>query len=194
MQALIEQARNRFRKKDVKHYSFLALYNELGYTTDANYAKRWLLIQRIYANYSKADRQLIGYLLKQELKAYRAGSALADSVYLCAFMLYDTMKEKDSLLLYQAKLSGNTDLQCCVDTEILFGKKPKATLNFLKRKKRQGRKIAKQALKAIKYYRSYKDAIYQEPKAFSRFFKERRGPNLIETMQACFNQDELNNG
>lgn len=197
MQAIIQQFRQEHNKKALKPFKCSPVQDSSSKRIyDVNYAKRWALIRSLYEVYSVDDRKLLQWLLKQELRAYCVWASLPFSVYVCAFMLYDVMKAKDSLWLYQAKLAGDSDLQCCVDTEILFGKKPKATLAFLKHKKRKGHKTAKQALKAIKFYRSHKEAVYKTPDDFVAFFKNQRVLSLFADIEDYFlNENEaITNG
>jgi len=148
-----------------------------GEIFDKNYWHRKKLIFELYRNYTKEDKPLIKWLLKEELKGFELGIPV-QTTDLCAFMVYKHLDFEDVYDLFDAKFGGGSDTQCYVDIELVFGFDKEQTKIFLLDRK-TNKKRNKEILKAIKYYEGNADAKFKTREEYINYFENRK-INLIQ--------------
>jgi hypothetical protein len=150
---------------------------EYGKSFDKNYWHRKKLIFELYENYTKEDKPLIKWLLKEELKGFELDIPV-QTTDLCAFMLYKIMDFEDVYDLYEAKFGAGSDTQSYVDIELVFGFDREQTKAFLTNKK-SSLKQNKKILKAIEHYEDNPNAKFKSRDKYITYFESRK-INLIK--------------
>lgn len=95
--------------------------SQCDYIYDKNEKSRYALLIELQYDLRDEDRDLIRYLLQQEIIARRNFSigGGGDGLLLSAYLLATFKNPNDILLYYQAK-NSNFDASCTIDTEFLF--------------------------------------------------------------------------
>ncbi|GAB1858418.1 hypothetical protein MHTCC0001_32550 [Flavobacteriaceae bacterium MHTCC 0001] len=164
--------------------SFRCIHNQkngYGESGDKNYVNRKHLILELFKNYSVADKPLIKWLLKEELKGYEFDIP-AYTTDLCAFMLYKHMQVADVYDLYSAKFGAGSDHQYSLDIELVFGINVEETKAFLKN---ETSKIAlnTEILEAIEWYISHPDAKFKSREAYIHFYETIKAKHILADLE-----------
>lgn len=161
---------------------------EYGKSFDKNYWHRKKLIFELYKNYTKQDKPLIKWLLKEELKGFEFDIPV-QTTDLCAFMLYKVMDFEDVYDLYEAKFATGTDAQVYVDIELVFGFGREQTKVFLKGKK-SSQNQNKEILNAIEHYESNPNAKFKSREEYISYFENRKINMIKNDLEDWDNYEE----
>ncbi len=189
MQEWINLFRCEANVSQLRAFAYRKITLSNGDIVDANYSARWHLLQALYQNFDANDRALIRWLLKEEFKAYQDKASHSASLSISVFMLYRVMKKKDIFLLHTVAIQNNR-LRDGMDVEMIFGRKPNSTKDFLKLASFSGDVDAKQTLQNMHVYQSkiIRKALLS-PKDYKVFFGSHRYPELVMKMQRHLAKD-----
>ena len=153
---------------------------------DLNFWNRKDLIVQLFENNKQADRGLLKWIIKEELKGYKIDLPI-ETVELTAFMLYKHMLTEDVYDLYNAKFTGGIlgDHKERIDMELIFGlEETKAFLQQEKTKK------AKKILEVIASYEKYKAKYkYKNREAYIQYFEEIKSEDILDDLDDL--EDEI---
>ena len=97
---------------------------------DSNQDFRHEVAQALCLDFSIADRELVRFLLTQEIQAHQLGPGYSDDLKFCAYPLFALGRLDDVELLWQAK-SVSFDTFCGFDVQLLVGAGVEPTITYL---------------------------------------------------------------
>lgn len=104
---------------------------DVEHTFDEHSRQRVLLLLTLAYDFTKLDKPLIRWLLRENGKCFQFGFDISIETVLAAFMLYKYMSWEDTAVLYACKFAYGSNEQYMVDTEIALGFGLQETLQYL---------------------------------------------------------------
>ncbi len=172
---------NGFKKnkneKTLEHYKFIH-NGKTGYgeAFDRNYWNRKDLVFELYNNYSKTDRPLLKWILKEELKGFEVDLPIY-LLDIASFMLYKHMEINDVYNLYDAKFGAGSDHQAVIDIELIFGIEIEKTKEFL-RTQPTNQIVNSEILSTIANYQNNPNAKFRTRNEYIIFYESIKLKNI----------------
>lgn len=101
-----------------------------GESGDINSEIRRKLVKEIYEELDPSFRNIIRYLLEQEIIFCRKETVMTHTLRRLCFVLYKYSEIEDIPLLYEAKFDTSFDAQGLLDIELIYGKDKEAIKNY----------------------------------------------------------------
>ena len=158
----------RFQAQKIESPEYPGTY----YTNDLNWETRNDVIKSLYLNYSQKEKNIIRWLLKEEMTFARKTDYSSKSLKACAFILYKIMSIEDVPLLYKAKFDCNMDASIELDIELVFGLDIEETRQYYQAQPDQGN--------IVKVIKQYENRPYKEREEYITYFENHRIPYLLE--------------
>ncbi|TPN85864.1 hypothetical protein [Aquimarina algicola] len=143
---------------------------------DDTYWDRSELIFELYNDFDSTHKALIKWLINEEMKGIEI-ELPTETLQVCAYMIYKIMDMSDIYDLFNIKFGAGTDLQCAIDTELIFGLDKERTKKYLKENPSEE---SNEILDCIKHYESFKTAVYRSREEYITYFETRR-INMLKT-------------
>ena len=142
------------------------------FTNDLNWERRNDVIKGLCAHFSPEDKNVIRWLLKEEISFAKEIDYCYKSLKVIAFMLYKIMSVEYVPLLHQAKFDCNMDASIELDIELVFG------LNKEETKQHYGAQLHHTNI--IRAIEKYENRPYKERIEYITDFERHRIPYLLE--------------
>lgn len=151
----------------LSHYSFARTTTQS--LDDKNQKNRLLLIRELYPVFQKQHKQLVRFLLLQEIFLAQAAGYFTPGLNVTSFMLYTIMDITDVPLLYDAKFNTGFDASFSLDIELVFGLDKDVTKKFYQRKKQSSCEV-----EIVSAIQTYEHRPYKTRSEHFAFYYERR--------------------
>ena len=149
---------------------------------DQNYWPRVRLIKILWENYTAADKPLLKWLIKEEVKAQQECMMPVYALDIAAYMLYKYMDLSDVFDLFFAKFASSNEFY--LDIELVFGYNRVETKQYLQTEGAD-QPYAKDILRTIESYEDAlsQGAIYKDRDAYMKYFEERKIKILFNELE-----------